>query len=744
MLPFSRFKKEAVMIRRIFKGEPEAYRLLIERYQPMAYAIAMANSGSVFLADKITAAAFESGYGRLISLTDPRKLGQLMCGLAHQESENLLSRRATNWNIPRTRLEVAPVDLQWIQTELIEPLMEELGSFTLHERMGILLNTFAGLNARQIADVLKIDPKDAAEDLARTRENVESALLKEVRAALYLEVNSRERLGSIISTVGGRDAADKAMSKSRLGRRKSRKVPLVLTACTFIVIGISAYFGYYAFNGAVLEQQPNIPSSPAPTKESSQEPATTEPPANRPVPVNYSLIGRVVDNRFREDGVAGVTVKVQDKEAVTDSYGAFELRGVARGEHRVSISYGDEILKSDVRLHTNEKNLPIAVDLTDSVPTRFTMIGQVTDRATGQVLKDIEQACIKENSSVLFPFILDLFKKERHEDGRVQIRLLTPGEYTAWVRAKGYAPLAVSFVIDENWDPERVFEFPLYRAALLEGVVYSASELSISGAGIMPRDGSRFNLVYSRFSYGNTDSKGHFALYDLPLGVHNLLIGSEEHGSARAIVVLEAGKTTTIRAQVPHASSFSGDITLYGLPVKFKELRRRQGGNNVDLLKNVVYLSPGQYELPFTPEAVHFWGSVEPLPGDTWFERRIEQESTVDPSQPVWVDFNFNDGKGSVQGNVSFQGNIPRSAFAEVTLEKEDSRELEKIYYDLGTSGSYRAENLPLRAGSVTVYASDKALSRDDFWQNRSLLNKKTASFSLSEGKPGAQLNFNL
>ncbi|NLN93062.1 MAG: hypothetical protein GX130_07140 [Candidatus Hydrogenedens sp.] len=745
MLSFSRFKKEAVMIRRIFKGEPHAYRLLIERYQPMTYAVALANTGSVFLADKATAAAFESGYGRLISLTDPRKLGIMMCGLAQVESDNLLSRRAANWNLPRTRREASPVDLQWIQTELIEPLMEELGSFTHQERMGILLHSFCGMNPRQIAEVLKIEHKEAAEDLARTRENVEAALLKEVRKALFPEINNAERLAHIVTTVGGQASAEKALKKTTLGKRRGRRTPLLLTTLILLVVGIGAYFGYTAFYGV----GPQLffgegPTSSEGTSAQENDPSEESRRADRPAPTNYSIEGRVVDIRFIEDGLAGLTVRSQDKEVETDSYGAFEIRGVARGEHRVSVYYGDKLLRENVRHHTNQKNPSIEVEMDPSMPTRFKMVGRVTDRLTGLAIREVEQACIKEHTTILQPFVLNMFQKQENEDGFVRVNLLTPGDYTVWVRAKGYAPLAVPFVIDEHWDAHEIVEIPLHRAASLEGILYNANELSINGANILPREGSRMNLTKSRISYKETDSMGRFEIYELPIGVHSLLFASEDHGTGRAIVQLESGKTTRIRVQVPRSSTISGDLSLHGRPAQFKDLRRRLGGSYVDLLKTVNYLSPGQYELPFTPETVFFWGSVEPGAGDNWFDRRMEQEAEVTTSQTTWIDFNFDDGKGSIQGNVSLQGATPRSAFVEIVLNGTNNLEKDRIFYDLGSSGSYHASRLPLKSGEVIVYATPNSVSQEEFWQSRSSLKRKSTSFTLDEGKTSLHINFNL
>ena len=181
-------------MRRVFQGDVAAYRHIIEKYQPMVYAIALAQTGSVYLADKVVVETFEQGYERLFSLTDARKLGLLLGSIAQQSADQLSLRRVPNWNKARARdVDTPPVDLKWVQNELIEPLEEDLGSFTPQERKGILLHAFCKYSSKNIADVLKIERKEAEEDLSRTRENIERALLKEVVKTLKPEVNNKEQ-----------------------------------------------------------------------------------------------------------------------------------------------------------------------------------------------------------------------------------------------------------------------------------------------------------------------------------------------------------------------------------------------------------------------------------------------------------------------------------------------------------------------------------------------------------------------
>ncbi len=745
VLSFTRSKKETAIIRRIFKGEPEAYRLLIEQYQPMAYAVALALTGNVVLADKAMVAAFKEGFGRLASLTDAKRLGFLFCTLAQHEAEQLINRRVQDWNRPRKRGDAsAPVDMKWVQSELLDPLNEELGPFSVRERKGLLLHAFSGATARQIADALKIERKEAEEDLARTQENVEKALLKEVVNALHLEVNNKERLVSILTLVAGAEAAAKAARQTSIGKPKRKRAPMLIGVIAVLVLSIGGYFGYRVFAAPAIGESdaPPIAAGESSGGAAVDGAAASEQP--RAVPSNYSLSGRVVDNRFVEDGVAGLTVKAGELSAETDFYGSFEIRGMQRGQHEVVILSDGVELKQGIRLHTEERNQSIEIEVDHRVPTRFRFNGRVTDRQTGQVITRFESATCKDNPEMLQPYLLRRFREQEDPEGRLTDRFVTIGDYTTYVRAHGYAPLPLHFVIDENWDNCKVHELPLYRAASLEMTVYGANELSISGLSVMPRQGTAYGTAVGFVEYGRTDSMGRLSLYSMPIGIQSFLLHHLTQGTGQAIVELEPGKTTQVRIQLPKRSSLTGDITINKRPAAFKEFRRRANGSGIDLTKNVVYNAPGQYEINLTPESVSIWASVAPLEGDRWFARRMEREAVVVMDSPTWLDFNFGSGAGMIQGNVSLQGGTARAVYVEVTYSFERSNDRERIYYDFGAAGTFRIENLPYGSGEATVFASPRATTREDFESARVLMEKRSSPFTLDDTNEYAYLDFAL
>lgn len=744
MIFVSQSKSEAATIRRIFQGEPEAYRVIVEKYQPLVYAVALAQTGSVTMADKVVVETFEEGYGRLVSLTDPRKLGSLFCSIAQQAAEQLILHRVPNWNKPRTREGgSAPVDLQWVQTELIEPLNEELGSFTPQERQGILLQAFCGFTAKQIATTLRIEKKEAAEDLARTRENIEKALLKEVVKALYLEVENKERLLHVIGRLGGPEVAAKVEQKTRIGKSKSKIVPMLVTGVALLVIGSSVFFTYRVVNriAGTEEEQTSAVTPPAPEAEASPEAQEGEKPA-ADLPMNYSIQGRVVDERFLTDGVAGVTVEASGKTAETDFYGAFEIRGIARGQHDITVRVGDKIIRQGIRYHTEEHNAPIAIRLDDSIPVRFHFLGRVFDRATGNAITDFEVASCKDFPEMLQPYIIKKsFREQQDPEGMVHDRFVTLGDYTIYVRAKGYAPLPVRFSIDEKWDGQQVFEFPLYRATGLKGTVYGSNELSLGGAMIIPRQGTASGLAMDVIDYSRTNSMGRFELYTLPVGVQSFFVTYQQE-VARAIVNLEPGDIKEVKIQFPRKGALTGDITLHKYPAKFREFRRQIGGSMIDLSKNINYISPGQYEILLTPEPVAIFASVEPIEGVQWFYRGIKQEVTISTTETTWLDFNFEKGAGVIQGNVALTNTQNRFLYAEVVSNRENGTE--HYYFYLGGAGGFQLGDLPVNKGELTIYASARQVDSADFDAARVLMDKQTKSFDMDDNQKFAYLDFSM
>ena len=754
MIALSRTKHEAAVIRKVFKGEPEAYRYLVEQYQPMVYAVALAHTGNIYLADKVVVATFKDGFDRLVSLTDPKRLGMLLCTVAQGEAEKLVGRRTADWNKPRKREGDPPIDMKWVQSELIDPLNEELGSFTVQERKGILLHAFCGLSVKNIAAALKIERKEAEEDLARTRENIEKALLKEVVNTLYPEVNNKERLVAIMTEVAGPFVAEKAAQETRIGKSKRRLIPMIVAVSTVIVLTIGGYFGYRAFVSIISDTQADDDTTIASRNEGETEPETegetaqaeaeaegegeTKPPV---IPSNYTIEGRVVDRRFPQDGIPSLKVIVADQETETDYYGAFVIRGVPKGQHFVTIKYGDSVLVENRRMNTEGRNSSVEITVDERIPARFLFQGRVFDRNTKEPIEVFEVATCKDFPDMLQPYLLKRFREQRHPEGIVNDRFVTLGDYTMYVRSRGYAPFPLQFTIDENWDLHRVYEFPLYRSATLEAVVYGPNELSISGAAVMPRQGTVHGTAAGKIDYMSTDSMGRFTLYTLPIGIQSFLIYHIEHGTGRAIVELEPGKTTQIKIQLPRKGALTGDITINGKPAKFSEFKRRTSGSGVDLTRSINYNAPGQYEVVITPEPVTIMAAVNPIDGCSWFDRRMELNAVVVMEEPTWLDFNFSAGPGTIYGDVSLRETAPRAVFVEIVYNLGKDSQRERILYDLGTTSSFRLTDLPLGSGTFHLYASPRSMSKTDFASARALMDRKEQSFELDAANTSVQID---
>lgn len=732
--------KEKAVIQRIFKGQQDAFRLIVEHYQPVVYAVALAQSGSVIIADKAVVATFRQAFERLVSLTDARRLGHWLCALAHKETETLTGLRGPDRLKARDRDPSAKlIDLAWLQSELMEPLNEELGPFTIQERKGLLLNALCGISARTIADYLRIEAKEASEDLARTRENVEKKLLREVAVALMPEVNSKERMVHIMREVAGDTAAIKAARETRLGRVKGRRLPLFIGAAAVLVVALAGFFVYRAFFAAPAEKPVQTASS-TPTPGTPPVPGTpTQSPA-APVdpavaPTNYSIKCRVVDRRFL-NGIPGLTASAGDKSAVTDPFGGFEIKNITRGEYEVVISFNGEVLSKGNILHTEKRNTKIQIDVTDKVPAKFDFRGKVTDAKTGQILTNFDIAACKDEQQMMPPYILNEFQPQSNPEGLLLDRYVTYGTYSLYVRAQGYAPLVNVIVIADGWNNDTVHELRLLRSATIQGRIYGANELTIQDARIMPREGNPDSIARNKINYAATDANGLFAIYGLPVGVNWFLIDHPTYGLAHAVIVSEPGKTTDVKIQMPKKGSLAGDITVDGYPAKFSLFRIASGMVAGSRTTEPQYNSPGAYEVSkLPPGEVTILASVAPAASATWFERVYERSATLDMSQPTWLDFNYATGPNKLAGTVTLRGAPARSAFVEVNLFRPDARNVEHLYYDIGAAGAFAADNLPVGKGEVTVYCSTKAVSKADFSSSRGSMEKATKPFEFVEAR---------
>jgi len=757
---FGSANKEKIAIQRIFKGQQDAFRLIVERYQPVVYAIALAQSGNVVIADRAVVATFRHAFDRLVSLTDAKRLGLWLCAIAHKETDTLTALRGPERLRARDRDPSARlVDLESLQTELVEPLNEELGPFTVQERKGILLHALCGASARTIADYLKIELKEATEDLARTRENVEKKLLREVAGALAPEINSKERMVHIMRDVAGDAAAIKAAHDTRLGQSESRKLPLFIGVSAALVLAIAGFFVYRAFfakapaaepavpvaaNTAAPDAQPAAqpgtppPATPAdpgttPPGAATQSPAAPETPAV--VPTNYSVKSRVVDRRFL-NGIPGLTATAGGKSAETDPFGGFEIKNVSRGEYEVVISYSGEVLSKGNIMHTETRNEKIQIDVTDKVPARFDFRGKVTDAVTGQVLPNFEIAACKDEQRMMPPYILNEFKPQSSPDGLLLDRYVNYGTYTLYVRSQGFAPLAKTVVIADGWNNETVHELPLLRAATIQGRVYGANELTIQDARIMPREGNPESISRNKINYAATDAGGQFAIYGLPVGVNWFLIDHPTYGLAHAVILSEPGKISEVKIQMPKKGSLAGDITVDNHPARFSQFRVASGMIAGSRTMEPQYNSPGAYEVPkLPPGEVTILASVAPTDKSAWFDRVYERVTTVDLSQPIWLDFNFATGPNKLVGAVTLRGAAAKATFVEVNLQRPDARNVEHLYYDLGASGAFNIQNMPAGKGEMTVYCSGKNIGKSEFSAARGAMEKATKPFEFVENR---------
>lgn len=746
-------------IRSVFQGDHNAWRRLVERYQPIVYAVALAQTGNVIVADAVTAKTFQEAYERLASLTDPRKLGHWLCAHAHREAEALNPARRGAAFRPRARdMSAVQVDLKWLQSDLVDPLMEELSPFRLEERKGLLLNVLCGSSARTIANLLKIEPKDAAEQLARTRENVDKQLLKELAAAVQPEMYCKERMIHIIRTTMGEDAAIDAARRTRLGRPRRSRLPLLVGLGIIVVLGVGGYFGYRAFMAPApsstspenaKQQAAAAPASSDDAPAAAPEPGQPAPAPDQPV-LLQTLKGRVIDDRFA-DGVPGLLIEAAGKTAETDPYGVFEIRDVPKGRHNVTVRCADQVLVENYPLETGknvllnitdptlnvksaESNPCIVVRITDAIPTPFRFCGRVVDAQTQLAIPKFQIAAYKGAPICIPPFIYDEFRDWDTADGQFCEHVVAIATYTFYIRARGYSPTPVTISINENWDNDSITTVNLHRAASIQGKLIAPNGMTIGNATVHPRYGVPESVIKGgKLWYTRTDSRGEFTLFDVPVGPAWLLFDHRDYGIARAIVDVQPGQISTIKVQVPSKGALTGDITVNGRPARFEELRisSAYAGSRV---VSPEYPSPGQYEVTkLPPGEVTVIGRVIPGAEDRWIGRVYDQPVKVSINEPNWVDFNFI--TGTLNLNVQFSAEGKASVFLEVAIARDDAgRSTERVFYEVTGQNGFTVTGLPECRGEVVLYTSTTPVAKEKFLVDRKSLNKTTKPFEIIEG----------
>jgi RNA polymerase sigma-70 factor (ECF subfamily) len=145
------------LIGRCLDEQPDAYRVLVERYWPMVYSLARRIVDSHDEAVDVTQEAFVRAYEHLGDFARESKFSTWLLRVANNYALDLKRRRRAR---DRLRVHVpsygtsAPADAEAISHEVESRLSEVLRGLSRHQRLAIVLKVVHGLSTPEVAQIL--------------------------------------------------------------------------------------------------------------------------------------------------------------------------------------------------------------------------------------------------------------------------------------------------------------------------------------------------------------------------------------------------------------------------------------------------------------------------------------------------------------------------------------------------------------------------------------------------------------
>lgn len=176
--------EEQVLVMRAQRGEQDAFRILVERYQNQTYTLALRMVSSPEDAQDVAQEAFLSAWKALPKFRMDAKFSTWLYRLTVNAATDLLRRRRENQSLddeqnPVVLPDSAPGPEEEAQrTERREILRRCIGQLSENHRKILLLREVSGLDYQEIGQALELTPGTVKSRLARARRELREKLLK--------------------------------------------------------------------------------------------------------------------------------------------------------------------------------------------------------------------------------------------------------------------------------------------------------------------------------------------------------------------------------------------------------------------------------------------------------------------------------------------------------------------------------------------------------------------------------------
>ena len=286
---------DAAIVRQVLSGQRDRFALLVQRHIGTVYAVAYSHSRNHADAEDITQETFLKAFTSLDALREPKKFGGWISVIARNAAQTLMKKQSRESAVTAAAAPTAETESpDPSRGELHSVLREALDNLDQSTREILMLQYFAGKNARQIADALGITHAAARKRLQRARETLSRDLLGEFQDALTprrpLADQSKTIMQAILTAAATWNLAGIAAGASALIAWGLSKLSATALSATAVVVGSAWWLTQDNDDASQVNppQQPILvaanPPEPIAPEIIKEETPTPEPPA-QPEPV---------------------------------------------------------------------------------------------------------------------------------------------------------------------------------------------------------------------------------------------------------------------------------------------------------------------------------------------------------------------------------------------------------------------------------------------------------------------------
>jgi RNA polymerase sigma-70 factor (ECF subfamily) len=586
------------VIRKVLRGNPDAFRVLVDRYGGMVHGIACAHVRNAVDAEDITQETFVRLYQWLDRLSSEKSVGAWLVQVARSVAIDWLRKQGRE-TIRQEGIVDAPSLPNPARDELHRAIWDQLATLGSEQREILVLYYFQSKRRREIARLLGISSEAAAKRLQRARDELGRRLIDALGDDWAAEKRDASRANRVMAVVAASPVAWKpsvslALSGAAIVGVSATKVTIGI-ACSAILIAALVYGGWRYMSrpfdtkeitaASTFEFEPTAPKtlesveSRTPGASGAKQEKTASETSERKVVSAASTGLRVYGLLLTEDRqpVAGATVTIdneldmemhrRDKEAGGDYTEVEEVKFAAVSDKQgrfdfESVPYLTKRSINDLRLWSRHGGLSVCEPLcpTPASSEQYYELVMTPDGTLTGLVTDTQGVPIK---GALVYFCGVQGKKDINElsttraytdkDGRFAFEFLPPGSYKMRISEWGFAAFETPWVAPG--DPDLVFR--LDTGNTISGrVVEAASGKALPNIGVYACERVAPGAPFEQCR-AETNESGQFTVGGLDSGTFFLSV-----------------TRTRDKKDVPYALPEPVSVTLQpGVPVTDVELR---------------------------------------------------------------------------------------------------------------------------------------------------------------------------